>query len=79
MVQQPFEQETLLDITVNLIPLAMLLFFFVLFTVVSPWGLQFSGPGSIRTYAMYGLLLFKITTLTAITYIGAKYISRDEP
>lgn len=32
-----FDRDTILDITVNLVPLAILGFFFVVFMVLNPW------------------------------------------
>ena len=77
MVEQPFERETLLDITVNLIPFAMIIAFLLLFTLVRPMG--GASSSTFPSVVMYGLLLFKLLTLGTVTYIGAKYVSRDEP
>lgn len=67
------DRETLLDILVNVVPLVMLLFFSVYFTVIQPWGFELSWFG-----LMHFLTLFPFLVLVLVTYVSAKVISRDE-
>lgn len=68
-----FDRETLLDILVNLVPMVILLFFSVLYTVVQPWGFDPAQFG-----LMHFLTLFPFLLLGLLTYLSAKVISRDE-
>ena len=79
MVEQPLDRETILDVTVNVVPLVMLVVFILLFTFVTPWGPRFGGDNTLPTLIMYGHLLFTTLVLVLITYQSAKVISRDEP
>jgi len=67
------DSETVLDVTVNAIPLGMLLFFEVLFLVVNPWGWDLE-----YVFWMHLLTLVPFTLLTLLTYVSARVISRDE-
>lgn len=78
MADHWLDKELLLDITVNIIPLAILLFFILLYTFFNPWGVSISGDDLLPTLVMYGHLLFTAFMLVVITYLAAKYISRDE-
>lgn len=79
MAEQPLDRETLLDVTVNVIPLGILVIFILLFTFVTPWGPRFGGQNTLPTLIMYGHMLFTTLVLVVVTYVSAKYISRDEP
>ncbi|GAA0663847.1 DUF6684 family protein [Natronoarchaeum mannanilyticum] len=79
MAEQPFDRETLLDITVNAVPFAILVIFILLFTFVTPWGPRFGGQNTLPSLVMYGHMLFTTFMLVVVTYVSAKYISRDEP
>jgi hypothetical protein len=78
MVEQPFDRETLLDVTVNIIPLGILIFFTVLFLVITPWG-GLLGDDTLVTGIVFGHMTFTMVALCVITYVSAKFISRDEP
>lgn len=67
------DRETLLDITVNFVPLVILLFFSVLFTVFYPWE---SDPA--RFTLMHFLTLFPFFLLTVLTFVAARVVTRDE-
>lgn len=69
----PFERETLLDLTVNLVPLAVMLFFVVLFVVINPWGVR-----SFTFLLSLFLLAIPIVLLTLLTYVSGRVIQRDE-
>jgi hypothetical protein len=68
-----FDRETLLDLTVNVIPLVIILFFVVVFAVVSPFGFS-----AVDTTIQYALLLGPFVALAILTYYAGKAISRDE-
>ncbi|WP_435063640.1 DUF6684 family protein [Halobaculum sp. EA56] len=69
-----FDRETLLDLTVNVIPLGIILFFVVAFVLIDPFeGLDFYG----RVLQM-GLLAFPFVALAILTYVSGKAIAGDE-
>lgn len=68
-----FDRDTLLDITVNLIPMGILLFFVVLFTMFQPWDWNPFMFG-----LMHFLTVFPFLLLAILTYVSGKVISRDE-
>ncbi|UPW01927.1 cox cluster protein [Halorussus gelatinilyticus] len=64
-----FNRETLLDISVNIIPLVILLFFTVFLLLFSPW------PENLFLQAIaLGLHLIPFVLLAILTYIAAYYI-----
>jgi len=65
--------DTLLDITVNLIPLAILLFFIGLYTVVSPWEWDAG-----MFVLMHLLTVIPFVLLAILTYVSARAIAGDE-
>ncbi|WP_321169945.1 DUF6684 family protein [Halobaculum sp. CBA1158] len=69
-----FDRDTLLDLTVNAIPLGIILFFVAVFVLVDPFGgLDFYG----RVLQM-GLLAFPFVALAILTYVSGKAIAGDE-
>ncbi|WP_128477845.1 DUF6684 family protein [Halorussus pelagicus] len=68
-----FERETWLDISVNIIPLFIIGFFVVLFTVNSPWKIE--GLTSVLGFA---LLVVPFLLLAYLTYIAAALIESAE-
>jgi hypothetical protein len=68
-----FDRETLLDLTVNVIPLGILAFFFVAFAVVQPWG--FDPLVSGLQFAIVGVTA---ALLTILTYYAGKAVSTAE-
>lgn len=75
MAREIFDRETMLDLTVNIIPLFIILFFVVGFAVFAPFGFEPTGLGTIMQYV---LLLFPFVALVVLTYFSAKVIVRDE-
>jgi len=67
------DRETLLDLTVNFVPLVILLFFSVFYTVIYPWD---ADPA--RFALMHVLTLFPFLVLAILTYYAGKVVSRDE-
>jgi hypothetical protein len=65
--------ETLLDVTVNLIPMGILLFFVGLYTVIRPWEWD---PGIF--VMMHFLTIFPFILLGILTYFSARAIAGDE-
>ena len=66
------DRGTLIDVSVNLVPLLILVGFSVLFVVVRPWN---SRPA---VYLMMHLLtLLPVLLLAIVTYVSAKFITRD--
>jgi|AntDeeMetagen134_2_1112570.scaffolds.fasta_scaffold10662_1 hypothetical protein len=68
-----FERETLLDLTVNVIPMAIIVFFIVGFGVVPAFGVD-----PVLTTVQYSLLVVPLVALAALTYYAGKVIERDE-
>jgi hypothetical protein len=68
-----FEAETWLDLTVNLVPLGIIAFFFALFAALSPWG--FEGLTSVVAFA---LLVVPFVALAGLTYVAARKIESGE-
>jgi membrane protein implicated in regulation of membrane protease activity len=68
-----FEKETLLDLTVNVIPLGILLFFIGAFAVVNPFGFDavFSG-------LQFSLMVTMFLLLTVLTYYAGKAVEGAE-
>lgn len=73
MAAKIFDKETILDLTVNIVPLGIIAGFIVLFAVYDPFGYDTLG-----TPIMYGLLLFPFIGLAVLTYISGKAIAGDE-
>jgi len=65
--------ETWLDLTVNVIPLGILLVMDVLFWVVNPWGWD---PFVI--VVSHFLTLFPLVLLALLTYVSGRIVQRDE-
>ena len=64
-----FNRETLLDVSVNLIPLVIIVFFVSLFFLASPW------PDDLLVEAVMLLLhVVPFAVLVALTYVTARYL-----
>ncbi len=64
-----FDRETLLDITVNVIPMFILGFFIVLFAFFSPW------PGNtFMSVIGLGLTIIPFVLLGLLTWVAAHYV-----
>jgi membrane protein implicated in regulation of membrane protease activity len=68
-----FDHDTLLDLTVNAIPLAIMLFFVAAFALVNPFG--WDGLASALQFA---LLIVPFVLLAILTYYAGKAVQRDE-
>jgi hypothetical protein len=73
METRAFDRETLLDLTVNAIPLFMIGFFLLLFVLVRPFPRDF-----FSFVIMVGLHVVPFVSLIILTYFSARAISRSE-
>lgn len=70
MTANIWTKDTLLDITVNVVPLLMLGFFLLLFAVVAPWGVTLSLVSIMQIL----LIVVPFLALAVLTYEAAKHI-----
>lgn len=68
-----FDRETTLDLVVNVIPLAIILFFMILFAVVQQWPFD-----PFLFVVTQGLLIVPLVLLGLLTYVAGRVISRDQ-
>ncbi len=68
-----FERETLLDLTVNAIPLAIILFFVVAFGLFPSFGVD-----PVMTTVQYSLLVVPFLGLAVLTYYAGKAVESAE-
>ena len=73
MANRIFDKDTLLDLTVNIIPLFIILFFVVVFAVINPWGFDPLGSG-----LQYAVLIAPFVALAVLTYLSGKAIAGAE-
>ncbi|WP_458187289.1 DUF6684 family protein [Haladaptatus sp. NG-WS-4] len=64
-----WNRETLLDLTVNVVPLVILAFFFFLFLFFSPWA-----PNTFIETISLGLILVPFVLLGLLTWVAAHYL-----
>lgn len=73
MSKYPLEWQTFLDISVNIVPLIMLVFFFALFAVYDPY------RGNPFMFAMsLFLILVPFVFLALLTYVAGRTIEAEE-
>ncbi|WP_330632651.1 DUF6684 family protein [Halocatena halophila] len=73
MESSVFDRETLLDLTVNIIPLGIIVFFIAVFLLLPGFGYD-----PLATSVQMALLVIPFVSLAALTYISGKAIARDE-
>jgi hypothetical protein len=73
MATRIFDRDTLLDLTVNFIPLFIILFFVVGFVLVNPFGFDPMASG-----LQMALLVAPFVFLALLTYLSGKAIAGDE-
>ena len=73
MSERVFDRETLLDLTVNVIPLGIILFFVVVYLVITPWK-----PDFFITVISMGLLVVPFVALAPLTYFSGRAIAEAE-
>jgi hypothetical protein len=73
MSERTFDRETLLDLTVNIIPLGIIAFFVLVFLFVRPWELD-----PFVTAISMGLLVVPFVVLALVTFVSGRAVARDE-
>jgi cytoskeletal protein RodZ len=73
MSERTFDRETLLDLTVNVIPLGIILFFVVVFLLIKPW----EQDPLIQIISM-GLLVIPFVGLALLTFVSGRAIAQAE-
>ncbi|MHB9286669.1 DUF6684 family protein [Halobacteriales archaeon Cl-PHB] len=73
MSEKVFDRETLLDLSVNFIPLVILALFVVIFAVLSPFGFD-----STITTIQFGIIGSMALGLAVLTYYAGKAVSMAE-
>lgn len=69
-----FDKDTMLDLTVNFVPLGILAFFIVGYVVVQPW----SGGNLLEAVVAHLLMIFTFLALAVLTYVAAVKIEGGE-
>ncbi|MFB6196325.1 MAG: DUF6684 family protein [Haloplanus sp.] len=73
MSTKVFDRDTLLDLTVNFIPLFIILFFIVGYAVYDPFGVD-----TVPRILQYVLLVAPFVLLAILTYLSGKAIATTE-
>jgi hypothetical protein len=73
MASDVFDRETLLDLSVNVIPLFIILFFVALFVVIAPFGYSL-----VPTTIQMALLIAPFAALAVLTYYSGKAVASAE-
>jgi hypothetical protein len=73
MPREIFDRDTLLDLTVNFIPLGILALFVAMYVILNPWGWD-----SLYSTLQFGMIAFWFGLLAVLTYLSAKAIEIDE-
>lgn len=68
-----FDRETMLDLVVNAVPLAIMLFFLVVFAAYNPFG-----PNAVHTALQFSIVGVTFVALVVLTYYSAKAIAGAE-
>jgi hypothetical protein len=68
-----FDRDTLLDLTVNVIPLGILVFFVAAFALVNPFGWD-----NVISTIQYAIVVVMFILLAVLTYYAGKAISTAE-
>lgn len=70
-----FDRDTLLDLSVNVIPLVILAFFTVVFLLYSPGPFAFD---SVLSSVQYGIIFTTFVLLAVLTYYAGKAVAGAE-
>jgi uncharacterized sodium:solute symporter family permease YidK len=73
MADKIFDRETLLDLTVNVIPLVILFAFIAIFLILSPFGFD-----SVLSSIQFAIMGAMFVALAILTYYSGKAISSAE-
>src|SRR5699024_990054 len=71
--ESTLDRETMLDLLVNIIPLAIIVFFAILFIIAEPWETNFIAEG-----ISMGLLVVPFLVLALVSYVSGRAVARDE-
>lgn len=75
MNSRTFDRDTLLDLTVNVIPLVMMAFFFVVFLVYAPGPFAFD---SVLSTVQLAIVFTTFVLLAVLTYYAGRAIAGAE-
>lgn len=70
MAANIFDKDTLLDLTVNIVPLIIMAFFIVLFLIYNPW----RDEATLGLVLQFALIVTPFVGLAILTYASAKRI-----
>ncbi|WP_332898637.1 MULTISPECIES: DUF6684 family protein [unclassified Haladaptatus] len=73
MTERIFDRDTMLDLTVNMIPMGIILFFIIGFAVFNPFGFNLE-----KSSLQYALLIVPFAAMGLLTYYAGKAISLGE-
>ena len=73
MSDKLFDRETMLDLSVNIVPLVIMGFFVVVFIVVAPFGFD-----PLASALQFGLLIVPFVLLAILTYFSGLAIAGTE-
>ncbi|MGQ4555977.1 DUF6684 family protein [Halobellus sp. GM3] len=73
MANKIFDRDTLLDLTVNVVPLFIIAFFIVAFAVISPFGMD-----PMASSIQFGLLVVPFVLLAVLTYFAGQAVAGSE-
>jgi hypothetical protein len=73
MSERTFDRDTLLDLTVNVIPLGIIVFFVVVYAVISPFPAD-----SVVFVIQMAIMVLTGLGLALLTYVSGKAISTSE-
>jgi hypothetical protein len=73
MAAKVFDRETILDLTVNMIPLAILAFFAIAFVAFNPYGDE-----TVIVTIQLGIIGLMFVGLAAVTYYSGAAVSKAE-
>jgi len=73
MANKIFDRDTLLDLTVNVVPLFIMAFFVVAFAVIAPFGID-----PLASAVQFGLLAVPFVLLAILTYFAGRAVAGSE-
>ncbi|WP_338728177.1 DUF6684 family protein [Haladaptatus sp. DJG-WS-42] len=73
MTERLFDRDTMLDLTVNMIPMGIILFFIIGFAVFNPFGFDLE-----KSSLQYALLIAPFAAMAVLTYYAGKAIATGE-
>lgn len=73
MANKIFDRDTLLDLTVNVVPLFIIAFFVVAFAAFSPFGID-----PLASAIQFGLLAIPFVLLAILTYFAGRAVAGSE-